>query len=92
MEIGIPGEEVGIMVNVERGLLKGDYLAIEDEVRLVEEFIGHVVVMNCTHLIGDGYTPVMSMGNVKVRAKFEKILGLIDRASGRELVMRGGKL
>jgi elongation factor 1-alpha len=83
----IPGDNVGFNVKnvsvkeIRRGMVCSD--SKNDPAAEVSNFKAQVIVMNHPGQIQSGYTPVLDCHTAHIAVKFEEILSLIDRRTGK---------
>ena len=87
MEQAVPGDNVGFNVKgltikeIGRGTVTSD--AKNDPAKACENFTAQVIIMKHPGQIANGYSPVLDCHTCHIACKFEKILQLIDKRTGK---------
>ncbi|KRX00230.1 Translation protein, beta-barrel domain [Pseudocohnilembus persalinus] len=82
-----PGEVIGINLkgvtiqDVQKGMVISDISNLP--CKTVKEFIAQIMVLNHPKGIKQGYSPVISIHTEQITCKLDKILGIIDKKTGK---------
>jgi len=88
-EEAFPGDNVGFNVRnigvkeLKRGFVCGE--VGNDAPKAAKSFIAQVIIMNVRNKISAGYTPVVDCHTSHVACKFEKLISIVDRRTGKEI-------
>lgn len=89
LEQAVPGDNVGFNVkgltikDIQRGSVASD--SKNDPAKACDHFTAQVIIMKHPGQIQNGYSPVLDCHTSHIACKFEKILQLIDKRTGKTM-------
>ena len=92
IKVGVPGDKVGVSVrdveaeDIERGSIVTN--PKDQPVKQVTSFTAQIVVVNHPSVIKVGYTPLVHCHSARVACRFEKLISIVDKAKGEEVVKK----